>query len=211
MIAQICGKVCSIDTNHLMLEVNGICYEILVPVTILQRIATALPEDKILTLITYHYHQLEPSRSTPVLIGFLNKMEKEFFEQFISVSGIGPRAAIKAINKPISEIAQAICRSDMGFLTSLPGIGRQRAKDIIAKLQDKVGRFGLIQDEVSKEVELSQDLEEQALQVLEQLQYKRQEASEMIKRALLRSPAINTIEDLLNEVYKQKRKVDKNG
>lgn len=206
MIAQICGKVCHIDNNHLLLEVNGICYEILVPFTILQRIATSLPEDKFLSLITYHYHQLEPSRSTPVLIGFSNKMEKEFFEQFISVSGIGPRAAIKAINKPISEIAQAICRGDMGFLTSLPGIGRQRAKDIIAKLQDKVGRFGLMQDEVSKEIELSEGLEEQALQVLEQLQYKRQEASEMIKRALLRSPVINTIEDLLNEVYRQKRK-----
>ncbi len=211
MIAQICGKVSHIGNNHLILEVNGICYEILVPVTILQRIATALPEDKFLTLITYHYHQVEPSRSTPVLIGFSNKMEKEFFEQFISVSGIGPRAAIRAINKPISEIAQAICRADTGFLTSLPGIGRQRAKDIIAKLQDKVGRFGLIQDEVSKEVELSKGLEEQALQVLEQLQYKRQEASEMIKRALQRSPEIGTIEDLLNEVYRQNRKVGKNG
>lgn len=206
MIAQISGKVCSIDTNYLILEVNGICYEVLVPATILQRIAATLPEDKSIRLITYHYYQVEPSRSTPVLIGFLNKMEKDFFEEFISVSGIGPRAAIKALNKPISTIAQAICRSDTNFLIGLPGIGRQRAKDIIARLADKVGRFGLIQDEVSKEAALSQGLEEQALQVLEQLQYKRQEAVNMIKKALVRSPQICTIEELLNEVYKQNRK-----
>jgi Holliday junction DNA helicase RuvA len=205
MIVEVTGKVCEINNNCLSLEVNGFCYEVLVPTTILQRISSLLPEDKTIRLITYHYHQIEPSRSIPVLIGFLNKLEKDFFEQFISVSGIGPRAAIKAINQPISTIAQAIANADMQFLTTLPGIGRQRAKDIIAKLQDKVGRFGLLQDNVEPIIKAKQDLEEQALQILEKLQYKKQEAKDMIKKALLRCADVNSVEELLNEVYRQRQ------
>ena len=63
------------------------------------------------------------------------------------MSGIGPRAAVKALDKPISEITQAIDAGDIKYLTTLPGIGKQRAKEIVAKLQGKVGRFGLIQDQ----------------------------------------------------------------
>lgn len=204
MIAQIYGKVSQINQNSLLLEVNGFCYEVLVPTMILMRIASTLPQDKMLRLITYHYHQLEPSRSTPVLIGFSNELEREFFELFISVSGIGPRAAIKAINKPISVIAQAIYRADLKFLTDLPGIGQQKAKNIVASLQDKVGRFGLLQDEAKGQI-LEQNIETEALQVLEQLQYNRQEAKEMIKKASERCPAINSVSELLNEVYKQRK------
>lgn len=206
MIVKICGKVCQINSHCLVIDVGGISYEVLVPATILARIEKSLPQDKTIQLITYHYYQLEPSRSTPVLIGFLNELERDFFEQFISVSGVGPRAAIKALNKPISVVAQAIYRGDIKFLTTLPGIGMQKAKNIVAKLQDKIGRFGLLQDEAAKEEKIEQDLETEALQVLEQLQYNRQEAKEMLKRALARSPELNSVEELLNEVYKQKKK-----
>jgi Holliday junction DNA helicase RuvA len=204
MIVQIYGKVCQINQNSLVLELNGLCYEVLVPTTILIRIVASMPEDRLIRLVTYHYHQVEPSRSTPVLIGFSNKLEKEFFELFISVSGIGPRAAIKAINQPISVIAQGIYRGDIKFLTSLPGIGQQKAKNIVASLQDKVARFGLLQDAAEKKA-LEPDIETEALQVLEQLQYNKQEAKEMIKRALQRSPAINAVSELLNEVYRERK------
>jgi len=207
MIAQICGKVNQIKDNSLIIDINGICYEVLVPMTILQRIVKSMPEDKILSLITYHYHQIEPSRSVPVLIGFLNKLERDFFEQFITVSGVGPKAAIKALNKPISVVARAIYNEDTNFLLGLPGIGRQRAKDIIARLQDKVGRFALLQDDAVEQAEKKQcDYEEEALQILVQLQYKKPVAKEMLKKALLRSPEINTAEALLNEVYRQNTK-----
>jgi Holliday junction DNA helicase RuvA len=99
-----------------------------------------------ITMLTYHYHQVEQSKSVPILIGFLSQVEKDFFEIFITVSGIGPRAALRALNRPISSIARAIDEGDLGFLKSLPGIGEQRAKEIVAKLQNKVGRFGLIRD-----------------------------------------------------------------
>jgi Holliday junction DNA helicase RuvA len=163
-------------------------------------------QDSVVNLITFHYHQIEPSRSTPVLIGFLNEIEKEFFERFITVSGVGPKAALRALSLPISTIAQAIDNGDTALLKSLPGIGEQRAREIIAKLQGKVGKFGLIQDGqvvmgVSK---LDGNIKDEALEVLLQLQYSRLEAKAMIDKAIQRNPQLKSAEELLNEVYKQK-------
>src|SRR4029077_4236465 len=88
--------------------------------------------------------QTDPSKSIPILIGFSNRIEKEFFERFITVSGVGPKAAVKALKPPIPDIAEAIDAGDLPFLKSLPGIGEQRAKEIIAKLQGKMGKFSLM-------------------------------------------------------------------
>lgn len=206
MIARIHGKLIQRQQNCLIVDMQGICYEVLCPPTVMERLAETISDDGMIKLVTYHYLQVEPSRSTPVLIGFLNEIEKDFFEQFITVSGIGPRAAVKALNKPISEIARAIDDGNLHFLMSLPGIGQQRAREIIAKLQGKVGKFGLIQDRVTKKEAVASDIVEEASAILLQLQYKKHEAREMIQKALERSPNIKTVEDLLNEVYRQKIK-----
>ena len=207
MIARICGKVIKQNQNSLFIDVSGICYEVLVPAAIMRRIDKELNKDIPITLVTYHYHNIEPARSVPILIGFLNEIEKDFFLQFISVSGIGPRAAVKALANPLSEIAKAIDEGNVSFLKSLPGIGQQRAKEIVAKLQGKVGKFGLIQDGVSPRAqEPSAGIEDEAVEVLVQLQYKRPEAKEMVRLARERAPDIANAEGLLNEVYKQKAK-----
>jgi Holliday junction DNA helicase RuvA len=206
MISRISGKVIEKGTNYLIVEVGGICYEVLIPAAVMQRLDENMAGDGKVNLVTFHYHQVEPAKSIPILIGFLNNIEKDFFEIFITVSGIGPRAALKALNKPISQIARAIDEADLVFLKSLPGIGEQRAKEIIAKLQNKVGKFGLIQDSRIKEKESkAKDIQEEALAVLMQLQYKKAEAVSMIKMAFETSPDIQTTEELLNVVYKQKR------
>ena len=210
MIARVHGRLIEQNENILIIDVQGLFYEVIVPTTVMQRIDQAIDKDGNISLITYHYLQVDPSRAFPVLVGFLNEIERDFFEQFITVSGIGPRAAIRAINKPISEIASAIDRGDSDFLKTLPGIGMQRAKEIIAKLQGKIGRFGLIQDKLAAsrppQAKEASDWQEEALSVLLQLQYKRPEALEMIKKALERSKDMSSAEDLLNEIYKQKVK-----
>ena len=208
MIVKISGQLIEKKEQALIISVNGIAYEVMVPVSVLQRVDETLDSGGNVNLITYHYFQMTPSGGLPMLVGFINEVEKDFFLQFITVSGIGPRAAIRALIKPISEITQAIDNGDANYLKTLPGIGNQKAKEIIAKLQGKVGRFGLIQDkklppQISKIVS---DWQEEALQVLLQLQYKKQEAADMIQKALERSPRINTTEELLNEIYKQRVK-----
>ncbi|MFA6384366.1 MAG: OB-fold domain-containing protein, partial [Candidatus Omnitrophota bacterium] len=113
MIARIKGKIVEQQTNALLIEMGGITYQVFVPVASLERIGGQADSDGNVELVTFHYHQVEPSRSIPVLIGFLNEIEKEFFEAFITVSGIGPRAAVRALNKPISAIARAIDEGDI--------------------------------------------------------------------------------------------------
>ncbi|MCK9431648.1 MAG: Holliday junction ATP-dependent DNA helicase RuvA [Candidatus Omnitrophica bacterium] len=205
MISRITGTIAEKGQNYLLLDLNGISYQVFIPTCVLQGIDDSAAGQKI-SLLTYHYLQVEQARSFPVLIGFLNQVEKDFFEIFITVSGIGPRAALRALNKPISSIAKAIDEGDLASLKSLPGIGEQRAKEIIAKLQNKVGKFGLIQDHSFEEEKTSaKDISEEALEVLLQLEYKRSEAAGMIKKVLEGNPRVATTEELLNLVYKQKR------
>lgn len=206
MISQICGRIVKRKNSSLIIDINGgISYEVLIPGCVMKALDKNINSDGTIKLITYHYHHTDPARSIPVLIGFLNEIEKEFFEKFITVSGIGPKAAVKALSTPIPQIVKAIVEGDLGTLKSLPGIGEQRAKEIVAKLQNKVGKFGLIQEEAGEvPQEAVPDFQEEAMEVLLQLQYKKAEANEMIKKALERSPNIKTAEELLNEVYRQK-------
>ena len=207
MISEIQGKVKSKKSNKLILEVaGGICYEVLVPEAIMRNVKESVTDGQNINLVTYHYFQTDPSRGIPVLIGFLNEIEKEFFEKFITVSGVGPKAACRALALPISEIAEAIDSANLVVLKSLPGIGEQRAKEIIAKLQGKVGKFGLIQDRaVSETPHLAKDTKDEALSVLLQLQYKKKEAEDMIAKATKRNPDLRSSEELLNEVYKARQ------
>ncbi|MDP1853950.1 MAG: Holliday junction branch migration protein RuvA [Candidatus Omnitrophota bacterium] len=207
MIIEIEGKLARKGDDYVVVDIQGISYQILVAPIILEKLHGIVDKDGKVKLVTYHYMQQDPSKSIPVLIGFLNEIEKDFFEKFITVSGIGPKAALRALSKPIPVIAKAIDDGDMKMLCGLPGIGEQRAKEIIAKLQGKVAKYGLIQDTGSK---LSQKkkgelFKEEALEILLQLEYKRSEAENMIEKALLRSPHIETTEALLNEVYKQRK------
>jgi Holliday junction DNA helicase RuvA len=206
MIAKITGKIAQKGPNCLFVDVGDITYQIFLPQTVMQRIDENILSDQKISLVIYHYFHVEPSRSIPIMIGFLNEVEKEFFEAFISVSGIGPRAALKALDKPISQIAEAIDKADINFLKSLPGIGQQRAKEIVAKLQNKVGKFGLIKDDRSQKQSLKHlDIQEEVLEVLIQLGYKKPEATLMIKKAFESSDDIQSSEALLNKVYKQKK------
>jgi Holliday junction DNA helicase RuvA len=205
MISRITGTILEKGDNYLLLDISGIGYDVLVPACVMQRIDDCRGPDGKITLLTYHYYQVEQSKSVPVLIGFLNRIEKDFFEVFITVSGIGPRAALKALNKPISMIARAIDEGDSVFLKSLPGIGGQRAKEIIAKLQNKVGKFGLIRDQGARPKSSQKGISEEALDVLLQLQYKKAEASAMIQKVLDAEEKVDSTEELLNLVYKQSR------
>lgn len=206
MITKIEGILSECGENSVSLNCGGIHYEVFVPANVLKSLIGRLPGETV-ELVTYHYAQTDPSRSVPVLIGFLNKIEREFFEKFITVSGIGPKAAVKALTVPIPQIADAIDAGDRIFLKTLPGVGEQRAREIIAKLQGKVARFGLIQDAGGKTKAAkfaAGDFKSEVIEVLLQLQYRREEAQKMIDRALSQNDGIRTAEELLNEVYRQK-------
>ncbi|MBA2124384.1 hypothetical protein B9J78_05570 [bacterium Unc6] len=205
MISRIRGKIRQQNKDSILLEVQGICYEVICPPFVIGRLSGIKDVEGFVEFTTYHYHQVEPSRSTPVLIGFLNEIEKEFFEKFITVSGFGPKTAVKSLVHPIPDIATAIDRGDLLFLRSLPGVGPQRSKDIIAKLQGKVGKYGLIQTvPLEKQSDVQKNILEEAVQILVQLQYTKKEADDMVRRAFSKNPRLQTAEDIFNEVFRER-------
>ena len=145
----------------------------------------------------------------PVLVGFRNEIEREFFEQLMKVSGIGVKVAIKVLKYSVSRVAVAIDRGDEKFLSSLPGIGVQKARLVIARLQSKVAKYALVQEGDKKTAALPFGIEEEAFEILLRLQYKRKEAEDMIQKALIRKPDAKEAEDILNEIYKVK--ISQNG
>lgn len=207
MISEINGKIKNKKTSSVVIDVNGICYEIMIPPAVMKTLEKTQSPDGSVSLKIYHYYQMDPSKAIPVLVGFANEIEKEFFEQFITVSGVGPKAACRALTISFSAIADAIDKGDMALLKTLPGIGEQKAREIIAKLQGKVGKFCLIQDRFSEgSPRAKEDIKDEALNVLLQLQYKRNEAKDMIDKALRRNPKAVSCEEILNEVYKGSKK-----
>ena len=207
MICRLRGVVRERAENRLVMDVGGVSYEVFVPPSIMQSLADKTGPAGEIELVTFHYQQIEPGRGFQVLIGFTNEVEREFFERFITVSGVGPKAALKALTMPIATIAQAIDDGNVSLLKSLRGIGEQRAKEIVAKLQGKVGKFALIQgprDAEPRETAQRSALEDEAIAILLQLEYRRPEAKEMVRAALFRNPNLKTSEELLNEVYRQR-------
>lgn len=207
MISYIQGTVLERKPAALVVLAGGLGYEVLVPPAVLAAMPNA-EEGKEVSLVVYYYLQIDQSRGVPVMIGFRHALEREFFEQFTQVAGIGPRTAVKAIAQPIAMIAAAIEGADMRFLNMLPGIGRQKAKEVIAKLQGKMATYclldgGAVPAATPNAQPSAGDLEDEVLAVLLQLQYTRNDALQMIKRAFSSTPAPTTTEEVLALIYKQ--------
>lgn len=202
MIARIKGKLVRKKENQIIIDVGGISYEISISPTVYTRLD--IEEGSFLELVIYHYFNMEKNRGIPVMIGFVDELESDFFQMFIGVSGIGPKAALRAFDKPIASIAAAIEEGDLNFLNTLAGIGKQKARQIVAHLQGKVGRFALIKGEESKE-SFKKEIVEEAKKILKRLQYSAKEIEEMIKKALGIQPEPDNVEDLLNEIYRQRK------
>ncbi len=205
MISFLEGKLLDSSDDRITLLVNGIGYEILIPVFVMNEIRKDMKsENKELKLyISYNQSERQPK---PVLVGFKHSAEKKFFELFISVEDIGPSAAIKALVKPVREIARAIEEKDTGALRQLKGIGERKAEKIIATLKGKVAMYALMH-EVEALPEPTEDFKKEVENVLvNQLGHKLMEARKMIEEAMKRNSGIGSSEELFEEVYRGQRK-----
>src|SRR5438876_1072883 len=141
MIASLTGELRHVDDDRIHLQVGPIVYELLVPSADLDLLQAAVGKE--LTFHTLMYLQGDASGGSiePRLIGFLRAQDKKFFEKFITVKGIGPKTALRALTVPVGEIAAAIESKNTRYLVGLNGIGRRTAEFMIAELAGKVGMF----------------------------------------------------------------------
>lgn len=203
MIGYLEGTLLSKEDDRILLLVNQVGYEILVPAFVMETLSTKTNGESI-SLYIYHYQTERQPK--PVLIGFNLEAEKNFFQSFISVEAIGPLKAVKALNIPVREIARAIEGKDVARLEQLKGIGKRTAQKIIAALEGKMSKFALIrqndQDD-QKESPPLQDFTKQVLDVLiHQLGHKNTEAKKLVAEAMKRNHSISTPEELFEEVYR---------
>ncbi|MFO7839562.1 MAG: Holliday junction branch migration protein RuvA [Desulfosalsimonadaceae bacterium] len=204
MIAYLEGVLLKKESDRIIVLVNQVGYEVLVPAFVMETIHAKSIGDTLCLHIYYHQTERQPK---PVLIGFNLEAEREFFKLFISVEAIGPLKAVKALNSPVSEISRAIESKNADFLKRLDGIGERTARKIVATLQGKTEKFALISDGAQKTpepaAEEAGDLSEQVIAVLTgQLGHKAGEARTMVDAALRRNPAIVTPEELFEEVFR---------
>ena len=202
MFSRIRGKVVEHTGDSIVLEAGGLSYDIMLPPCVAEKVAAA---DGDLSLEIHSVLNMEGNSGKFSFYGFTNAIEREFFEALISVASIGPKSAARAFSMPMSRIARAIDQGDHTFLKTLPGIGQQKARDIVAKLQGKVTKFLLIQEaQAAPPQSAIPDFADEALAVLLQLEYKRTEAEAMIRKTLEAAPSIDDAEALLAEIYRQK-------
>ena len=202
MFSRISGTLVERDGEHVVLEAAGLGYEITLPPCVADKV-TAAPGERVALEIDAALN-IDGNSARATYYGFTNAIERKFFEALISVASIGPKTAARAFSEPMSSIASAIDRGDHIYLRKLPGIGQQKARDIVAKLQGKVARFLLIQDPLPPAPAPMPDFAGEALLVLLQLEYKRAEAETMVRETLEGDPNINDAEILLAQIYRRK-------
>ncbi len=211
LIAKICGKLAGLSKRGVLIEVGGLTYEVYLTALTREKF-TARRAGEEISLHTLYC--LENSSAggwlIPVLIGFEEEEEKEFFCLFTSVENIGVKTALAAMTLPVEEIARAIERADVETLKKLRGIGERTARKIIAALSGRVTVFGGKalpgidgrQAEVKAGAGTFSAFIEDAVQVLLQLGYSQAEARKMVREALGRNSFIQSAEALLEEIFK---------
>ena len=202
MFSRISGALIERSGEVVVLDVNGLGYSVILPPCVAEKLAVVAGER--ITLEVHSVVNIDGNSGHFSYYGFTNAIEREFFEALISVASIGPRSAARAFSAPMSAIAGAIDRGDHAYLKTLPGIGQQKARDIVAKLQGKVAKFLLIQDAQAPAPIAMPDFADEAQAVLLQLEYKKAEAEAMIHETLEAEPAIKDAETLLAAIYRRK-------
>ena len=141
MISGICGTLQKVHQGTALVRTGPFTLELLVPACDVESLAASVGRE--IEFYTLVYLEGDASRGnlTPRLIGFARERDREFFELFTTVKGIGPKTALRALSAPVGQIAAAIERKDSRFLVQLDGIGKRTAELVLAELAGKAMKF----------------------------------------------------------------------
>ena len=203
MITRISGKLLAVGDDVLTLEVGAFEYEVLIPEFNRRQLQHKIGQDVRLHTIEYLEGNAMQGHLTPRLIGFLSEVEREFFALVCSVDGIGTKKALRAMIRPVREVATAIEEQDAKALSGLPGVGPATAERIIAKLRRKVPKFALLvaRDEPQGDDDVPRDVVNDTFEVLRQLGHGESDARRLIETALAGKKKYKDVEELLQAVY----------
>lgn len=203
MIARITGRLEEVTEGSALIDAGGgLWYEVLVPACQLEPLRRRIGQEVVLH--TLHYLEGDPSRGAqqPRLVGFATEAERDFFRLFTTVKGIGIRRGLRALIRPVSEVAAAIAEKDARFLIALPEVGKRTAEHIIAELAGRVDEFA---GEIAPAAEAQlPEAAAEAQAVLIQLGERRVDAAALVQRVLAVAPELETPEAIIQHVYRLK-------
>jgi holliday junction DNA helicase RuvA len=204
MITKITGKLIAVDGDELTLAVGPVEHGVLIPDFARRSLQDQVGREISLHTIEYLEGNPMQGRLIPRLVGFLNPIEREFFLMFCEVDGVGVKKALRAMVRPVQEVAMLIEDQDAKGLATLPGVGPATAERIIAKLRRKVPKFALL---VGRDVpaadQVERDLLSEAFEILRALGHGEAEARRLLDGTLDKKQKYKDVDALLHAVYEK--------
>lgn len=200
MIAQLTGKLAEKSADHIIIDVHGIGYRVMISLQTFYALPDPGADINVHTFTYVREDQL-------VLFGFLRREEKELFKKLISVSGIGPKLAIGILSGlPAEDFVSAMQNEDIARLNAIPGIGKKTAERIMIELKDKILKeIAAGTSPVAVQTSSANANYDDALSALLNLGYNRQHAQKALAKAASgRSAPLETvIKEALKELVRQ--------
>ncbi|NLP46974.1 MAG: Holliday junction branch migration protein RuvA [Epulopiscium sp.] len=195
MISYIKGSLVAIEETQIIVEANGIGYQLLIPTSSISRLPSLESQVHIFT-------HLQVREDGFILYGFLDKEELEIFQQLISVTGIGPKVGIGILSSLTpSEVYFAILGDDIKSLCKAPGIGKKTAQRMILELKDKLSMENMSHNLNTKKEKTSQIIKDEAIAALIALGYQRNEAFRVIQNIKITDRS--NVEEVIKEGLKR--------
>jgi holliday junction DNA helicase RuvA len=195
MIAFLKGKLVHKDPTHIVVDVNGVGYHVIIS---LQTFSDIKDQENVMV-----YTHLSIREDAHVLFGFSNESEKRLFQQLVSVSGVGPSTAIVMLSyMNSSELKNAIVHEDAAALQAIKGIGGKTALRVIIELKDKLKKESWEDAQPSVSIGPHNTLRKEALSALLTLGLPKAVAEKSVDTVLKKSGNTVTLEDLVKQALK---------
>jgi Holliday junction DNA helicase RuvA len=197
MIAFLRGRVLEKQPNRVLVDVHGVGYEVIVPLSTFYDVGDEGAE----VALRVHTHVREDALQ---LYGFLSLLERQVFERLIAVSGIGPKLAIAVLSGlETRDLVVAVQRGDVARLTGIPGVGKKTAERIVLELKDKLTQVAVpAAADVKPQAADADRLRGDLLSALQNLGYHRTDAERAID-VVLEHSADRTLESALKDALRR--------
>lgn len=207
MITRITGKLVHLSDAAATLAIGAFEYEVYVPEFVRRQLQSLIGDEVSLQTIEYLEGNPQRGRMTPRLIGFMNLAEKEFFDLVCSVDGVGVKKALRAMVRPVRDVATDIEEQDVKQLSTLPGVGPAVAERIVAKLRRKMAKFALmVAKEFPPDDRMSRDVMNETYEALLALGHTTGDARQKIEAVVDSGTKVDSVEKLLTEIYRQEHR-----
>lgn len=206
MITRITGKLVRLGETDARIDVGPFEYEVYIPEFVRRQLQPKVGEEVSLKTLEYLDGNPQQGRMTPRMVGFLSEAEIEFFDMICSVDGMGVKKTLRAMVRPVRDVATAIEESNIKELSLLPGIGPAMSERIVAKLRRKMAKFALmVAREAPEGASEDQSVVSLAFDALLSLGHNPVDARQKIDAVLGTKKKFGSVEDLLLAIYQNER------